>query len=151
MRTGARKNRSDVNTALNAVCPYFTMFPLEFPLRIFRQYADTRDVVLDPFAGRGTTLYAARMLGLPAFGIDNNPVAVAISQAKLANTTPGRIMRCAETIPYIYVNRIDDAVDRVVAHGGEVIKPPYPEGDLWVVTFRDPAGNVMGLWQAGPR
>jgi predicted enzyme related to lactoylglutathione lyase len=54
-------------------------------------------------------------------------------------------------LPYIYVDRIDDAVERVVAHGGEAVKAPYPEGDLWVATFRDPAGNLIGLWQEGPR
>jgi predicted enzyme related to lactoylglutathione lyase len=54
-------------------------------------------------------------------------------------------------VPYIYVDRIDDVVERVVARGGEIVKPPYAEGDLWVATFRDPAGNLIGLWQAGPR
>jgi uncharacterized protein len=54
-------------------------------------------------------------------------------------------------LPYIYVDRIDDIVGRIVTQGGEVVKPPYPEGDLWVATFRDPAGNLMGVWQAGPR
>jgi len=34
-----------------------------------------------------------------------------------------------------------------VAHGGEVVKAPYPEGNLWVATVRDPAGNMIGLWQ----
>jgi uncharacterized protein len=51
-------------------------------------------------------------------------------------------------LPFIYVDHIDDIIERVVTHGGEVIKPPYPEGDLRVATFRDPAGNVMGIWQA---
>jgi predicted enzyme related to lactoylglutathione lyase len=54
-------------------------------------------------------------------------------------------------LPYIYVDRIDDAVERVTAHGGEVVKARYPEGNLWVATIRDPAGNVIGLWQEGPR
>jgi predicted enzyme related to lactoylglutathione lyase len=39
----------------------------------------------------------------------------------------------------------------VVAQGGEIVDPPYPEGDLWVSTFRDPSGNVFGVWQRGPR
>jgi predicted enzyme related to lactoylglutathione lyase len=26
-----------------------------------------------------------------------------------------------------------------------------PEGDLWVATLRDPAGNAIGVWQQGPR
>ncbi len=54
-------------------------------------------------------------------------------------------------LAYIYVDHIDDAVNQVAAHGGEVVKPTYPEGDLWVATVRDPAGNIFGLWQQGPR
>jgi predicted enzyme related to lactoylglutathione lyase len=54
-------------------------------------------------------------------------------------------------LPYIYVDHVDDAVERVVAHGGEVVKPPYAEGNLWVARVLDPAGNVIGLWQQGPR
>jgi predicted enzyme related to lactoylglutathione lyase len=54
-------------------------------------------------------------------------------------------------VPYIYVDRIDDVIERLVRHGGEVVKAPYPEGDLWVATFRDPAGNFIGVWQAGLR
>jgi uncharacterized protein len=53
--------------------------------------------------------------------------------------------------PYIYVEAVDATLDEVVAEGGRVVTPPYPEGDLWVGTFRDPAGNVLGVWQSGPR
>jgi predicted enzyme related to lactoylglutathione lyase len=54
-------------------------------------------------------------------------------------------------LPYLYVDRIDDAIKQAVANGGEVIKPVDAEGDIWVATVRDPTGNVIGLWQAGPR
>jgi predicted enzyme related to lactoylglutathione lyase len=53
--------------------------------------------------------------------------------------------------PYIYVDRVDETLEKVGAHGGAVVDPPCPEGDLWVTTFRDPAGNVLGVWQRGPR
>ena len=53
--------------------------------------------------------------------------------------------------PYIYVEGVDDALEKVAADGGAIVEPPYPEGDLWVATFRDPAGNVVGVWQRGPR
>ncbi len=52
---------------------------------------------------------------------------------------------------YVYVDEIDAAVAGVAAAGGEVVRPPYAEGNLWVATFKDPAGNVVGLWQAGDR
>jgi predicted enzyme related to lactoylglutathione lyase len=54
-------------------------------------------------------------------------------------------------LPYIYVDGIDATVERILKQGGEVVEAPYPEGDLWVARFRDPAGNLMGIWQAGPR
>jgi predicted enzyme related to lactoylglutathione lyase len=63
---------------------------------------------------------------------------------RLASREPG-------LVPYIYVDRIDDVVQRVLNQGGEIVKAPYPEGDLWVATFRDPAGNVIGIWQEGNR
>jgi predicted enzyme related to lactoylglutathione lyase len=52
---------------------------------------------------------------------------------------------------YIYVHGIDNALEQVTASDGEIVEAPYPEGDLWVATFRDPAGNVIGVWQQGPR
>ena len=54
-------------------------------------------------------------------------------------------------LPYIYVHGIDAALEGIKAHGCDIVKPPYPEGDLWVATFRDPGGNVIGIWQHGPR
>jgi predicted enzyme related to lactoylglutathione lyase len=52
---------------------------------------------------------------------------------------------------YIYVTAIDEAIGRVAPHGGEVVTAPYAEGDVWVARIRDPAGNVIGLWQQAPR
>ncbi len=53
--------------------------------------------------------------------------------------------------PYVFVENVDETLEKVVAQGGEIVTVPYPEGDLWVALFRDPAGNVVGVWQLGPR
>jgi uncharacterized protein len=55
----------------------------------------------------------------------------------------------AGVVPYVFVGRVDETLEKVVAQGGEIVTPPYPEGDLRVATFRDPAGNVIGVWQQG--
>jgi predicted enzyme related to lactoylglutathione lyase len=54
-------------------------------------------------------------------------------------------------LPYIYVDGIDAVLANVKEHGGQIVRDVYPEGGLSVATFRDPAGNVMGVWQATPR
>lgn len=80
-----------ISDKLNGICPYFTMFPLKFPLSILKKYSGADETILDPFSGRGTTNYAARLLGMRSYGIDSNPMAYALTEAKLANTSPGRL------------------------------------------------------------
>ena len=54
-------------------------------------------------------------------------------------------------MPYFYADCIEESIARVVPQGGDVVKGPYPEGNLWVATIRDPAGNLIGLWQKRSR
>ena len=82
---------------LNAVCPYYTMFPISFPLEQLKLYPGATRV-LDPFCGRGTTIYAARLVGVPAVGVDVNPVAVAIARAKLAKASLASVVGLARTL-----------------------------------------------------
>jgi len=85
-------------TALNAVCPYYTMYPLDFPLRVLQRHGKPRQRVLDPFCGRGTTNFAARLLGMPSCGIDSSRIAVALAQAKLPRVTTGQVVSSAQRI-----------------------------------------------------
>ena len=114
------------STSLNGICPYFTMFPLDFPYGILSEHAVPGEWVLDPFCGRGTTNYASRLLGLPSLGIDSSPVAVALSQAKLANTTPQMIMRSARQIL------------AAIEEPSEV-----PEGEFWEWAFHKDVLSVL--------
>jgi tRNA G10 N-methylase Trm11 len=86
----------DSRHALNAICPYFTMFPVEFPLRVLNRHKSSSPVVMDPFCGRGTTIYASRVLGLDSWGIDSSPIAVAIAQAKLAKINAKAVLELAQ-------------------------------------------------------
>ncbi|MFW5955411.1 MAG: DNA methyltransferase, partial [Rhodothermales bacterium] len=85
---GARSARAP---RLNAICPYFTMFPYSFPERVLAHLDPPPGLVLDPFCGRGTTNLAARARGYATVGMDANPLAVALTAAKLVETTPERI------------------------------------------------------------
>lgn len=83
---------------VNGICPYFTMFPLEFPLKILKKHATPPQTVLDPFCGRGTTNFAARLVGLNSLGIDSSPVATAITAAKLVRVDTVQILSEARDI-----------------------------------------------------
>jgi hypothetical protein len=100
--------------ALNAICPYFTMFPLSFPLSVLSGRAKPGDWVLDPFCGRGTTNFAARTLGLSTVGIDSSPVGAAVADAKILSVTPGAIVR---------------EVRRILAEAHE--PSDLPRGEFW--------------------
>jgi predicted enzyme related to lactoylglutathione lyase len=54
-------------------------------------------------------------------------------------------------LAWINVDRIDDILEAVRSSGGEVVEPPSPDGPRWLATIRDPAGNVIGIAQHGPR
>lgn len=100
--------------ALNAVCPYYTMFPLSFPLRVIGKTPPARGWIADPFCGRGTTNLAARLRGASTFGIDSSPIAVAIAAAKLAKTT---------------AKQVEVAATRILE--GEPEPRDIPSGEFW--------------------
>ena len=84
--------------ALNAICPYYTMFPLEYPLGIISKHIKYLPTILDPFCGRGTTIFAARKMGLRSYGLDTSPIAIAVAKAKLASATMNSILNLAEQL-----------------------------------------------------
>ena len=88
-RKSDRKDRERIepSVALNAICPYYTMFPLAFPITVLKRFGGAKLRVVDPFCGRGITIFAARIKGHQAYGIDCSPIAIAIARAKLAETT----------------------------------------------------------------
>ena len=53
---------------LNSVCPYFTMYPLDFPMRVLASESRKNKWVYDPFCGRGTTNLAAQLNRMPSVG-----------------------------------------------------------------------------------
>ena len=48
---------------------------------------------------------------------------------------------------YIMVDNIEAAIEQVVANGGEIVQPIGADAPEITARFRDPAGNVLGLYQ----
>ena len=63
---------------------YPTQKPIELYQRIIKASSNEGDLVIDPFAGSGTTLIAAKRTGRRFAGCDANPDAVALGNRRLA-------------------------------------------------------------------
>jgi predicted enzyme related to lactoylglutathione lyase len=63
------------------------------------------------------------------------------------------ISRAPGLLPYIWVDAIDATLKSVATHGGVVVEEPHVDspGGCWIAAFRDPAANMIGLYQASAR
>jgi DNA modification methylase len=43
--------------------PYYAMFPFDFAVDVINRYSSPDDWIIDPFAGRATSIYASAALG----------------------------------------------------------------------------------------
>lgn len=77
------RSRSTSIGRWSAIGPYYAMFPLEFAFEVIQKYTNLGDFILDPFAGRGTTLYMGGVLGRKCDGIEINPLGWLYSYVKL--------------------------------------------------------------------
>ncbi len=120
----ATARKRDANSELNKLYPEdravheWYRFVLSFPPHLVREYLDEFDVgpqqrVLDPFCGTGTVLVECKKLGIPAVGVEANPIAHFASQVKVDwSPDPDGLTAHAHTIAQI-------AGDRLAAEGIE--------------------------------
>ncbi len=66
------------------------MFPEELPTRLIRMFSFPGEIVLDPFAGSGTTLRAALRTGRRAIGYEIQPAFLPIVQQKVGGDLLGQ-------------------------------------------------------------
>ncbi len=65
------------------VGPYYAMFPTAFSNAVVDSFTAPGDVVLDPFAGRASSIFSAATSGRTGFGVEINPVGWIYGQTKL--------------------------------------------------------------------
>jgi hypothetical protein len=58
--------------------------------------------------------------------------------------------REAGLLLYIMVDSVAATVDAVMAHGGELVQPIGADAPEITARFRDPGGNLIGLYQHPP-
>jgi len=63
--------------------PYYAMFPVDFAFDVVERYSKEGDYIIDPFAGRCSSIYAGGVLGRQSLGIEINPVGWLFGTVKL--------------------------------------------------------------------
>lgn len=78
--------------------------------------------------------------GHTAFDDTTGEVSGAWVIGRKASPEPGLLL-------YIMVDSVSATLDAVIAHGGELVQPIGGDAPEITARFRDPAGNVIGLYQ----
>lgn len=72
--------------------PYYAMFPLDFARSVIGTYTVEGDAVLDPFAGRGTSIFCAHETGRIGLGVEINALGWIYGCTKLAPAPVERVL-----------------------------------------------------------
>ena len=78
--------------------------------------------------------------GATAFDDTTGQVSGAWVTGRPPSGSPGLLL-------YVMVDSVADAVEAVVANGGEIVQPIGVDAPEITARFRDPGGNVVGLYQ----
>jgi predicted enzyme related to lactoylglutathione lyase len=78
--------------------------------------------------------------GATAFDDTTGQVSGAWVTGRPPSGSPGMLV-------YVMVDSVADAVEAVVANGGEIVQPIGVDAPEITARFRDPGGNVVGLYQ----
>ena len=70
-----------------------------------------------------------------------------VSGTWVTNRPPSRE---AGLLLYIMVDSVEATMASIVAHGGEIVQPIGADAPEITARFRDPAGNLIGLYQQPP-
>ena len=78
--------------SLHYVVPYQACFAPQIPKFFIEEYSKKGDIVLDPFCGRGTTVFEANQLDRIGMGVDVSPLALQLAKSKLKKIKLTRVI-----------------------------------------------------------
>jgi DNA modification methylase len=84
----AHLTQAQTSYATHGYHRYPAKFIPQLAARLIEGYSQPGNTVLDPFMGSGTTLVEAKRLGRPSVGVDINPVAHLVAEAKTRALEP---------------------------------------------------------------
>jgi len=131
---------------------YKEAFSQQFVRDFFREYKiGTKDYVLDPFCGMGTTLLTACINGISSIGVDRLPTGVFVASTlpKMLDLQPGALTKAFERASKFYPT----ATEAQVADDVQIMKIAFPPEHLsalrkWktaIVEAEPPCQEVLNL------
>lgn len=97
----------------SCVGPYYAMFPVSFAFETVAQYCPRGGSVLDPFAGRASSIYAAVTQGRTGYGIEVHPVGWVYGKAKLAPAAKSWVLSRLGQLKSLMQDVSDDDIDEL--------------------------------------
>lgn len=91
--------------------PYYAMFPIDFTFGVIDTYSEPGDSIIDPFSGRGSSVFAGSVLGRKSYGIEINPIGWIYSKVKLSPADKNDVLNKLKEIDALknnYKTQIDN-------------------------------------------
>lgn len=101
MTQGFHIGKNRLSTAVGrwaSIGPYYAMFPIPFAFDVVEKHCQPGGAVLDPFAGRGSSIYAAVTTGRYGCGIEINDVGWLYGKTKLQPASQEDVLERNEQI-----------------------------------------------------
>jgi DNA modification methylase len=76
---------ADTRYATHRYHQYSAKYIPQIPSYLIKNFSEKNDLILDNFAGSGTTLVESKILGRNALGVDVSPLACLIAKVKTTN------------------------------------------------------------------
>lgn len=114
---GSRKQAQQLDSA--SIHPFPARMPAALAEFLVEQLTDPGHAILDPMAGSGTTLVAARRLGRRAIGFDLDPLSVTLARTVTATHDPQALAAANDRVfqgAIEMVARPSDLLDNLRAH-----------------------------------
>lgn len=118
----ADKTRKDTAYATHGYHSYPAKFIPQIVCRVADKYTKKTDLVVDPFGGCGTTLVESKIMGRNSVGVDINPVAVMIANAKTTAIEPS-------TLLFFFEGIMNDL--KKISKDEHILAPAHERIDYW--------------------
>jgi DNA methylase len=98
---------------LHSLCSYLAMFPPQMASFFIRWLTEPGDAVYDPFSGRGTVALEAVLQGRQGLGADANPLAHALTKAKVRIPAASAVSRRLADLEAEFISSVSQSLDSI--------------------------------------